>query len=165
MKIKNTLLFNAFKGLAFTGLIILMTASCKSQKAVADLEPNVPEPEVVDEPTPEPPPKPEPVKPKEPSAKEKLTGSLNSYFSSIANASSTTAANRNIQEALKLFGSSDAPVLIIFYSANGQEDFDEPTTVTKYLNYLKDQGKNPHKVKELVLDSLGRVKELVLIKK
>lgn len=165
MKIKNTLRFNSLKGLAFMGLIILMTASCKSQKAVADVTPEEPEPVVVVEPTPEPEPEPEPVKPKEPSAEERITGSLNSYFSGIANASSTSAANRSIQEAVGMFGSSDAPVLIIFYAANGQEDFDEPTTISKYLNYLKDQGKNPHKVKELVLDAQGKVKELVLVKK
>lgn len=163
MKIKDTLLFNSLKGLAFVGGIILMTASCKSQKAVADLTPE-PEPVVVVEPEPEPEPAPI-VKPKEPSAEERITGSLNSYFSGIANASSTSAANRSIQEALGMFGGSDAPVLIIFYMANGQEDFDEPTTISKYLNYLKDQGKNPHKVKELVLDAQGKVKELVLIKK
>lgn len=140
-----------------------MTASCKSQKAVADLTPE-PEPVVVVEPEPEPEPAPV-VKTKEPSAEERITGSLNSYFSGIANASSTSAANRSIQEALRMFGGSDAPVLIIFYMANGQEDFDEPTTIAKYLNYLKDHGKNPHKVKELVLDAQGKVKELVLIKK
>ncbi len=163
MKIKDTFLFNSLKGLAFVGGIILMTASCKSQKAVADLTPE-PEPVVVVEPEPEPEPAPV-VKTKEPSAEERITGSLNSYFSGIANASSTSAANRSIQEALRMFGGSDAPVLIIFYMANGQEDFDEPTTIAKYLNYLKDQGKNPHKVKELVLDAQGKVKELVLIKK
>ncbi len=165
MKIKETLLFNSFKGLAFVGAIVLMTASCKSQKAVADVTPETPEEVDVVE-TPEPEPEPEPiVKPKEPSAEERITGSLNSYFSGIANASSTSAANNSIQEALRMFGRSDAPVLIIFYAANGQEDFDEPTTISKYLNYLKDQGKNPHKVKELVLDAQGKVKELVLVKK
>ena len=143
-----------------------MTASCKSKKAVADLGQQTPveETPVVEEPEPEP----EVVKKPEvkaPSAKERLTSSLNSYFSGIANASSTNSANRSIQEALRMFGGSDAPVLIIFYAANGQEDFDEPTTISKYLNYLKDQGKNPHKVKELVLDAQGKVKELVLVKK
>lgn len=165
MKIKKTLLFNSFKGLAFVGAIVLMTASCKSQKAVADVTPEVPEEvEVVETPAPEPEPEPI-VKPKEPSAEERITSSLNSYFSGIANASSTAAANNSIQEALRMFGSSEAPVLIIFYAANGQEDFDEPTTISKYLNYLKDQGKHPHKVKELVLDAQGKVKELVLVKK
>ncbi|MBO3698589.1 nucleoid-structuring protein H-NS [Roseivirga sp. E12] len=165
MKIKRTLLFNSLKGLAFVGAIILTTASCKSQKALADVAPETPEEVVVVE-TPEPEPEPEPVvKPKEPSAEERITSSLNSYFSGIANASSTSAANSSIQEALRMFGSSEAPVLIIFYAANGQEDFDEPTTISKYLNYLKDQGKNPHKVKELVMDAQGKVKELVLVKK
>lgn len=164
MKIKSTLLFNTLKGFAFVGVILLMTASCKSQKAVVDLEPETPEPEVVEPPKPEP--KPEPVVvPKEPSAEEKITSSLNGAFSQIANASSTSSANSSIQQALRMFGSSDAPVLIIFYQANGQEDFDEPTTISKYLNYLKDQSKNPHKVKELVLDAQGKVKELVLVKK
>lgn len=165
MKIKDTVLFNALKGFAFLGLIMLMTASCKSQKAVADVVEETPEPvEVIPEPEPEPEPEPI-VKPKEPTAEERITSSLNSYFSGIANASSTSAANSSIQEALRLFGNQEAPVLIIFYAANGQEDFDEPTTISKYLNYLKDQGKNPHKVKELVMDAQGKVKELVLVKK
>jgi len=165
MKIKNTALINSLKGIAFIGVIVLMTASCKSKKAVADLQPPPPEPEVVTQPEP----KPEPVKvtPKvdTPSPKEVLSNRLNSYFSGIANASSITAANNNINEATRLFSNADAPVLIIFYAANGTEDFDEPTTISKYLNYLKDQGKNPHKVKEMVLDAQGRVKELVLVKK
>lgn len=141
-----------------------MTASCKSKKAVADLG-QTPEPAApVEQPKPEPVVVKAPVV-KAPSAEEKLTSSLNSYFSGIANASSINSANSSIQEALRLFGGTDAPVLIIFYAANGQEDFDEPTTISKYLNYLKDQGKNPHKVKQLVLDAQGRVKELVLVKK
>ncbi|OEJ99747.1 hypothetical protein [Roseivirga misakiensis] len=164
MKIKNTPLINSLKGLAFVAIIALMTASCKSKKAVADLQPETTEPEVVDTPAPKPEPKPQP-KVEEPSAEEVLTGRLNSYFSGIANASSLSAANRNINEATRLFSGNDAPVLIIFYAANGQEDFDEPTTISKYLNYLKDQGKNPHKVKEMVLDAQGKVKELVLVKK
>ncbi|MFY0591156.1 nucleoid-structuring protein H-NS [Roseivirga sp.] len=166
MKIENTPLIKSLKGLAFIGLVMLMTASCKSKKAVADLQPETPEPEVVDTPAPEPEPEPQPQpKVEEPSAEEVLTNRLNSYFSGIANASSISAANNNINEATRLFSNGDAPVLIIFYAANGQEDFDEPTTISKYLNYVKDQGKNPHKVKEMVLDAQGRVKELVLVKK
>ncbi len=144
--------------------LLFVLSSCKSQKAVVDAN-QEPE-EVIEETTPEPtPPVKEEPKVDPEAANRALDARLSNYFGQIANASSVTAANNNIREAVGMFSNGEAPVLIIFYAANGTEDFDEPTTITKYLNYLKDLKKAPHKVKEMVMDSQGRIKELVLVKK
>lgn len=90
---------------------------------------------------------------------------LNGYFDEIAGASSLNIANMKIDQAMELFSTGDAPVLIIISSENGQNDYDRPTTIKKYLNYLKDQKKNPNLIENIVLDSRGKIKELELIKK
>lgn len=154
----------SIKSLALFAILVLVLVSCKSQKAVVDTQP---EPEPVEEPTPTPEPDPVPEEPKDVrSAPEPtLDSRLNNYFAVIASASSNDVANRNIREALGLFDSGSAPVLIIIYSANGTEDYDEPTDITKYLNYIKDTGNNVHKVLEVVKSPSGKIKELVLVKK
>ncbi|MFT6827144.1 MAG: hypothetical protein ACI9Z3_001458 [Roseivirga sp.] len=162
MKNNTTNMKSIFKVIPLCCALLFALSSCKSQKAVIDANPV---PEVIEEPTPEPIPEPE-VK-KEPVTKPApaMDARLSSYFSQIANASSVNVANNNIREALGMFSTGDAPVLVIFYAANGTEDFDEPTTISKYLNYLKDVKLNPHKVKEMITDDQGRIKELVLVKK
>lgn len=89
---------------------------------------------------------------------------LNQYFEAIANAGSITAANRNINEALSLFSTPDALVLIIISKSGGQKDYDRPTSIKKYLEYLKDQKKNINAIDNIVYDSQGKIKELELIK-
>lgn len=89
---------------------------------------------------------------------------LANYFRAIASAPSTASANASIQEALTMFGSSEAPVLIVIYRAGSQPDYDEPTTIVKYLNYLKDTKNNKAQVEEIVYDTNGKIKELVLKK-
>ncbi len=151
----------SIKIFALFAVTLVFLASCKSQKAVVDTQP---EPVEEPAPTPEPEPEPEPVDVREAPAPA-LDARMNNYFAAIANASSTEIANRNIREALGLFSNGSAPVLIIFYSASGTEDFDEPTDITKYLNYIKDTGNNVHRVKEVVKAPNGKIKELVLVKK
>lgn len=90
---------------------------------------------------------------------------LNNYFTAIANAPTTQSANSSISEALTMFSNPDAPVLIVIYSAGGTTDYDEPTTIKKYLEYLKDTKNTKAKVEEMVMDDYGRIKELVLQKK
>ena len=90
---------------------------------------------------------------------------LESYFTSIANAPTLTSANNSIREAESMFNSSDAPVLIIFYAAGGKAEYDEPTTINKYLHYLKDTKKSINRVEDYTLDSDGKIKELVLFRK
>lgn len=89
---------------------------------------------------------------------------LDNYFKAIASASSTASANRSINEALTMFSNADAPVLIVIYKEGGKPSYDEPTTIVKYLNYLKDTKNNKAKVEEVVYDTNGKIKELVLKK-
>ena len=90
---------------------------------------------------------------------------LNRYFGAISSAPSLSSANQNIGEALQLFASDDVPVLIIIGKFQGENDYDEPTTIRKYLEYLKDQKKNPNNIENLVFDSNGQISEVELIKK
>jgi len=89
---------------------------------------------------------------------------LNGYFGSIASAPSVTSANASIREVLDLFSTPDAPVLIVIYRAGANPDYDEPTTISKYLNYLKDTKNSNARVEEAVYDGNGKIKELVLKK-
>ena len=90
---------------------------------------------------------------------------LEKSFASIASASSTTQANCIISETLPMFASNTVPVLIIISQAGGFNDYDRPTTIEDYLNYIKDQKVNRNKVSELVFDDAGKITEVVLIKK
>ena len=89
---------------------------------------------------------------------------LNNFFNGIATASSADAANSQIQQALGLFSSPSAPVLIIIAKSGGMTDYDEPTTINKYLNYLKDQKKKADTIENIVFDDAGKIKELELTK-
>jgi hypothetical protein len=93
-----------------------------------------------------------------------MKNSLEQTFSSIANAGSLNVANTRIERAMGMFSSPNAPVLIIIARENGNPDYDEPTTIQKYLNYLKDQQRNPNRVENIYLDANGNIKELELIK-
>lgn len=90
---------------------------------------------------------------------------LEKNFASIASASSVSQANRIINETLQLFESNDVPVLIIISQAGGFNDYDRPTTIVDYLNYLKDQKVNRNKVSELKFNSAGKINEVELIKR
>ncbi|HOX78514.1 MAG TPA: hypothetical protein PLW31_10810 [Bacteroidales bacterium] len=90
--------------------------------------------------------------------------SLSRYFSSIAGSTSVSQANVQINEALKLFTSPDVPVLIIISKENNIVDYDRPTTIKDYLNYLKDTKNNINKVDKVILDNSGKIKELELLK-
>jgi hypothetical protein len=89
---------------------------------------------------------------------------LGQYFESIANSGSLTSANTSISEALTMFASPDTPVLIIISESGGQKDYDRPTTIISYLNYLKDQKKSMNKVEKLVFDASGKITEVELRK-
>jgi hypothetical protein len=90
---------------------------------------------------------------------------LGRNFSSIANASNVSQANRVINETLGLFESPNVPVLIIIKQNAGFNDYDRPTTIENYLNYLKDQKKATEKVYDIKYNSNGKINELELIKK
>ncbi|SNS58699.1 hypothetical protein SAMN05421640_0772 [Ekhidna lutea] len=150
-------------------LVILLAlalgfSACKKNKKLADIsDQNAVKEQMEKEEMEEEPQVVEPkVKPpvKEATKEDKLTN----YFGAIANASSTNSANASIQEALTMFSNSEAPVLIVIYKDGSNPSYDEPTTIGKYLNYLKDTKNNKAKIEEVVYDSNGKIKELVLRK-
>jgi hypothetical protein len=96
--------------------------------------------------------------------KESGNTELSGYFNNIANAGSVSQANMLIAEALKLFSSPDAPVLIIISKQGDIVDYDRPTTIKNYLNYLKDTKNNINKVDKVSYDANGKIKELELVK-
>lgn len=95
---------------------------------------------------------------REPSAK------LEQYFNAISSATNLPSANSSISEALALFASDDTPVLIVISESGGQKDYDRPTTIKNYLNYLKDQKKRADKIGNLQFDGSGKITEVELIK-
>ena len=89
---------------------------------------------------------------------------LQQYFTAIGSANSVAAANSSINEALTLFASPETPVLIVISESGGQKDYDRPTTIKDYLNYLKDQKKQGDKLGNLQFDSSGKITEVELVK-
>jgi len=89
---------------------------------------------------------------------------LSEYFDAIANASNVASANNSINEALALFASSEAPVLVVISEEAGKKDYDRPTTIKAYLNYLKDQRKNVNYIDNLKVDGSGKITEVELRK-
>lgn len=89
---------------------------------------------------------------------------LSNYFTSIASAGNAASANSSINEALTLFASPETPVLIVISESGGQKDYDKPTTIREYLNYLKDQKKNSNAISNLTVDNSGKITEVELKK-
>lgn len=89
---------------------------------------------------------------------------LTEYFQAIASSATVTSANNSINEALSLFASPETPVLIVISEFNNQKDYDRPTTIKDYLNYLKDQKKNTNAISDLKFDSSGKITEVELRK-
>ncbi len=90
---------------------------------------------------------------------------INEYFVRIANTQDVNAANGLIKEALKMYSSEDTPVLIIIHQEGDVVDYDKPTTIKKYLNFVKDQKKYNNKISSVKFDPYGQITELELIKK
>jgi hypothetical protein len=90
---------------------------------------------------------------------------IDNKLNTIAISSSTEAANNQIKTILTEFATPDVPVLIIISNAGGFNDYDRPTTISKFLNYLKDKQQYNYKVDMVKRDTLGKIIELELIKK
>jgi hypothetical protein len=90
---------------------------------------------------------------------------LNETFNAISQAASVDIANQKILDALSLFVNPDVPVLIIISQNGSAKDYDRPTTIKRYLEYLKDQKRNINQIENMVLDANGKITELELIKK
>jgi hypothetical protein len=98
-------------------------------------------------------------------AKREPYDRVGKFFQQISGASDVNTANQSINSALSSFKTADVPVLIIIYRKDKAVDYDKPTTISKYLNFLKDQKKNPNTVDHLEMDNTGKITEIVLIKK
>jgi Tfp pilus assembly protein PilO len=90
---------------------------------------------------------------------------INDYFHQIANAKDVVTANTKIAEALKLYAGKNVPVLIIISQADGITDYDKPTTIDAYLNFVKDQKRYSNDIYNVKFDEYGQITELELIKK
>ena len=90
---------------------------------------------------------------------------IEAYFDAVANNKSMEMAQKSINDALKFFASPDVPVLTIIHIEGNVKDYDRPTTIKKYLEYLKDQGKNMNEIYNVVFDRNGKITEIELIKK
>jgi flagellar biosynthesis GTPase FlhF len=90
---------------------------------------------------------------------------LESYFSKISTAANPEEANRLISEAQGMFSSASTPVLILIYKQGETKDYDKPSDINKYLNFLKDQKKSLNRIDDLQFDSSGKITEVTLIKK
>ncbi|SMD31763.1 hypothetical protein SAMN04488029_0100 [Reichenbachiella faecimaris] len=150
--------------LAILVALIVGTSSCKTKKNLAQVTPVEDVEPIEDEIVEELEEIPEAVEVRVPEKIVSKEQKLNNYFKAVSGASSTEAANKSINEALTMFNNPDAPLLIVIYNDGANPDYDEPTTIGKYLNYLKDTKSKPAAVEEVVYDSNGRIKELVLKK-
>lgn len=90
---------------------------------------------------------------------------LGEYFDLISKSTNLATTNRYIGEAMQLFASEDVPVLIIISKSGDIVDYDRPTTIKKYLEYLKDQKVVRNEIENVVYDANGKITELELIKK
>lgn len=82
-----------------------------------------------------------------------------------AKAGNLAQADNTIKNTLQYFSSADAPVLIIISREDGIVDYDKPTTIGRYLQFIKDQKSNRNAIDAMQLDGNGKIKELDLIKK
>ena len=149
--------FSLRKTLFLALFATLAVGACKSKKkAVQPTPAPAPTEEVVT-----PAPTPDPTR----SAEEVAAEKLENYFNAVAAAGSPSAANQTIQEVLAMFSNQETPVLIVIHEENGIKDYDEPTTIKKYLDYLKDTKKNLNYISDIRMDASGKVSELELRRK
>ena len=90
---------------------------------------------------------------------------LDQYFNAIAGSGNASSANSSISEALTMFASAQTPVLIVISEEGGMKDYDKPTTIQDYLNYLKDQKKNLNSISDIKFDGAGKITEVELTRK
>ncbi len=88
---------------------------------------------------------------------------IEDYFRKVSTASNVENANAAIDQAMNMFSSPDAPVLIVIKKTGDIIDYDRPTSARQYFDYLKDQKKTFNKVDKLEFDEKGKIKEMILI--
>lgn len=92
---------------------------------------------------------------------------LDAYFNQVvalAKTGNVETTNMKIKDILKFFTSPEAPLLIIVYKDADITDYDKPTTIGAYLNYLKDQKTNVNKTYSIERDNYGKIKLVELLK-
>jgi len=97
-----------------------------------------------------------------------IKAQIENGFSSIASYAASgniSQADATIDKILRLFSSDDAPVLIIISREGSIVDYDKPTTIRRYLNFIKDVKASNNKIDAIMTDANGKVKGLDLIKK
>ena len=99
------------------------------------------------------------------SAEEVAVERLETQFNAIASSANSTTANQTIQEVLGMFANQEVPVFIVIHEEAGVKDYDEPTTIKKYAEYLKDTKKNLNYISDIRLGAGGKVTELELRRK
>lgn len=139
-------------------LVLLAMGACKSKKKVVEAAPTPTVKEEVVAPAPA------PVAVAK-SAEEVAVERLENQFNSIASSANSTTANQTIQEVLSLFANQEVPVFIVIHEEAGVKDYDEPTTIKKYAEYLKDTKKNLNYISDIRLGAGGKVTELELRRK
>ncbi len=90
---------------------------------------------------------------------------LNGFFNDLVNNTNYSKSDAFINQALKMFASESVPVLIIISEEGGMVDYDEPTTILKYLQYLDDTKNNSNRIQSFKVNDDGLITELELIKK
>ena len=88
---------------------------------------------------------------------------MEDYFRKVSTASNVDNANAAIDQAMNMFSSPDAPVLIVIKKTGDIIDYDRPTTARQYFDYMKDQKKTFNQVDKLEFDEKGKIKEMILI--
>jgi hypothetical protein len=97
-----------------------------------------------------------------------LKNQIENAFQGIADASRSGNASQVMsltRNTLQLFSSEDATVLIIISKEGSIVDYDKPTTIKRYLEFVRDQKASRNEVDTYQLDREGKIKELDLIKK
>jgi hypothetical protein len=170
--IKNILSNSLFRICTLLLLVTLSVSACKSKKKVADVtSPEITNVSESDED--------EDAKAAEEAARiarenaakkasnipVPVAKKISNYLDAISTAPSINSANTSIMELLGMFESKNTPVLIVIYDDGVDIDYDEPTTIEKYLNYLKDQKKNPNGLRDYKTNAAGKITELELGKK
>lgn len=89
---------------------------------------------------------------------------LNQHFSALSGQEDVDKANTIIKNTLPMFSSKDVPVLIIVSQNAEVTDYDKPTTIGEYLNYLKDVRSYKAEVDSITYDDNGKINELILRK-
>lgn len=90
---------------------------------------------------------------------------LNQNFEALVGQKDYAKANNIINNTLPMFAGNDVPVLVIIAEENGVKDYDKPTNIKDYMNYLKDRKAYKAEVEAVKYDQNGKISELELRKK